>query len=78
MKEPFLDIEDSQPNIKIKNPSRPDVVVIKLTEPFNLNEYVKPACLPRKPIESGSECFVSGWGYTLRPREVVPRGGPPG
>ena len=44
--------------------TRPDIVVIKLKEPFDLNDYVKPACLPTKPIKAGSKCFVSGWGHT--------------
>ena len=43
---------------------RPDIVVIKLKEPFELNDYVKPACLPTKPIKAGSKCFVSGWGHS--------------
>ena len=42
----------------------PDFVVIKLREPFNLNDYVKPACLPTKPIETGSSCYISGWGVS--------------
>ena len=44
--------------------TRPDIVVIKLKEPFELNDYVKPACLPTKPIKAGSKCFVSGWGHS--------------
>ena len=39
---------------------RPDVAVIKLKEPFTLNEHVQPACLPEKPITAGSKCYVSG------------------
>ena len=44
--------------------TRPDIVVIKLKEPFDLNDYVKPACLPTKPIKAGLKCLVSGWGHT--------------
>ena len=51
------------PRHKIEG-TRPDIVVIKLKEPFDLNDYVKPACLPTKPIKAGSKCFVSGWGHT--------------
>ena len=31
-----------------------------------MKDYVKPACLPRKPIaeQPGSICYVSGWGHT--------------
>ena len=37
---------------------------MKLKEPFDLNKFVKPACLPVQPIDAGSVCYVSGWGHT--------------
>ena len=46
---------------------RPDLIVIKLKQPFELNIYVMPASLPTKPIEAGSKCYFSGWGNT-KPR----------
>ena len=46
------------------NQFRPDVVIIKLKTPFTINKHVAPACLPKNPIEPGSECYVSGWGHT--------------
>ena len=49
---------------------KPDVIVIKLKEPFNLNAYVKPACLPSKPVEAGKICYVSGWGHTKPQTQV--------
>ena len=29
---------------------KPDVVIIELEHPFNINKYVKPACLPEADI----------------------------
>ena len=37
---------------------------MKLREPFKLNDHIKPACLPTKPIETGSSCYISGWGVS--------------
>ena len=35
-----------------------------MKEAFNLNVYVKSACLPSKPVEAGKICYVLGWGHT--------------
>ena len=64
MDEPFIKFDDLLPLHKIKGRPRPDIVVMTLQEPFNLNQFVKPACLPVQPIEAGSTCYVSGWGHT--------------
>ena len=66
LKETFFKFDDEFPrhntiNSKIQ---RPDFVVIKLKEPFELNDYVKPACKPTKPIETSSSCYISGWGVS--------------
>ena len=45
---------------------KPDIIVIKLKEPFNLNAYVKPS----KPVEAGKICYVSGWGHTKPQTQV--------
>ena len=63
LNEPFLKFDDDIPSPI--DQMRPDIVIIKLAEPFILNDYVKPACLPTKPIEAGSACYVSGWGYYI-------------
>ena len=70
--EPLLDLEDIQPSLIVKN-TRPDIVVIKLREPFNLNKNVKPAHLPDKAIKLDYECYVSGWGHykPLTPEELI-------
>ena len=64
MDEPFIKFDDLLPLHKIKGGRRPDIVVMTLQEPFNLNQFVKPACLPVQPIDAGSTCYVSGWGHT--------------
>ncbi len=38
-----------------------------MQRPFEINEHIKPACLPTKPVTVGSTCYVSGWGGT-RPK----------
>ena len=67
LNEPFLKYDDILPYHKAKQ-LRPDIIVIKLKQPFDLNTYVMPASLPTKPIEAGSKCVVSGWGNT-KPRK---------
>ena len=29
---------------------------------FNINEFVHPACLPTKSVQTGKTCYASGWG----------------
>ena len=42
------------------------MVVLEFTEPFEIIEgVIEPACLPTNPVEVGTKCFVSGWGYTF-------------
>ena len=44
-----------------------DVVILKLGKPLELNDDVKPACLPSPnylDLTSTEErCFTSGWGH---------------
>ena len=42
----------------------PDLAVLLLDEPFEMNEFVTPACLPTREVPIGEECIVSGWGHT--------------
>lgn len=44
--------------------TKPDIVVIELEQSFVFNDYIKPACLPTKPIDPGTVCYASGWGLT--------------
>ena len=32
-----------------------------------MTPFVKPACLPSRPVEKGTKCITSGWGYTMDP-----------
>ena len=41
---------------------RPDIAILELENPFTINDYVKPACLPTEDIEPNSKCYTSGWG----------------
>ena len=40
----------------------PDVVIIELEQPFTINKFVKPACLPKTDIAPNTLCYTSGWG----------------
>ena len=42
-----------------------DIVILKVTEPFDINDDVKPACLPTRPVPFDTPCVVSGWGHTM-------------
>ena len=44
--------------------SVPDLAVLHLDEPLQMNEFVTPACLPTKEVPMNEECIVSGWGET--------------
>ena len=44
----------------------PDLAVLLLDEPLQMNEFVTPACLPTKEAPINEECIVSGWGETSR------------
>ena len=63
-----LQFVDKKGQMKFANP---DIVLLKLNEPFKINEKVKPACLPSRPAEFGKKCIVSGWGHTGAPGEPV-------
>ena len=43
----------------------PDIVVIEVNEPFEMNEFVRPACLPARQVLPSETCIVSGWGRIL-------------
>ena len=47
----------------------PDIALLVLESPFEINEHVKPACLPNKPIPPGTKCYLSGWGQTYDPKK---------
>ena len=41
---------------------RPDIAILELENPFTINDYVKPACLPKTDIAVNTICYASGWG----------------
>ncbi|XP_037640572.1 serine protease 53-like [Sebastes umbrosus] len=42
-----------------------DIMLIKLSEPATINQYVKPVALPTSCAPAGVTCTVSGWGVTM-------------
>ncbi|XP_026227201.1 trypsin-1-like [Anabas testudineus] len=42
-----------------------DIMLIKLSEPATLNDYVQPIPLPTDCAPAGTLCLVSGWGNTM-------------
>ncbi|XP_056142866.1 trypsin-1-like [Lampris incognitus] len=42
-----------------------DVMLIKLSTPAQLNQYVQPVALPLACAPAGTMCRVSGWGNTM-------------
>lgn len=43
----------------------PDIMIVQVDEPFQINSNVTPACLPTKPVPLNTTCIVvSGWGNT--------------
>ncbi|KAF7652549.1 hypothetical protein LDENG_00095320 [Lucifuga dentata] len=46
-----------------------DVMLIKLSRPATLNQYVQPVALPTRCAAAGTMCKVSGWGNTMSSSE---------
>uniref|UniRef100_A0A3B4ZA85 trypsin n=1 Tax=Stegastes partitus TaxID=144197 RepID=A0A3B4ZA85_9TELE len=42
-----------------------DIMLIKLSEPATINQYVQPVALPTSCASAGTMCTVSGWGVTM-------------
>uniref|UniRef100_A0A672FEV7 trypsin n=1 Tax=Salarias fasciatus TaxID=181472 RepID=A0A672FEV7_SALFA len=42
-----------------------DIMLIKLSTPASLNQYVQPVALPSSCAADGTMCRVSGWGNTM-------------
>uniref|UniRef100_A0A3Q2PAP5 trypsin n=1 Tax=Fundulus heteroclitus TaxID=8078 RepID=A0A3Q2PAP5_FUNHE len=45
-----------------------DIMLIKLSQPVVLNDYVRPAMLPSQCASAGTMCQISGWG-NIRPSD---------
>ena len=46
-----------------------DIMLIKLSKPATLNQYVQPVALPTSCAPAGTMCLVSGWGNTMSSSE---------
>ncbi|XP_031432284.1 trypsin-1-like isoform X2 [Clupea harengus] len=42
-----------------------DIMLIKLSKPATLNQYVQAVALPTSCAAAGTKCLVSGWGNTM-------------
>ncbi|XP_042279813.1 trypsin-1-like [Thunnus maccoyii] len=42
-----------------------DIMLIKLSRPATLDQYVQPVALPTSCAPAGTMCLVSGWGNTM-------------
>uniref|UniRef100_A0A673CLP6 trypsin n=1 Tax=Sphaeramia orbicularis TaxID=375764 RepID=A0A673CLP6_9TELE len=42
-----------------------DIMLLKLSRPATLNQYVQPLALPTSCAPAGTMCLVSGWGNTM-------------
>ena len=42
-----------------------DIALLKLNNPLEINDYVKPVCLPQEGVALDSVCLASGWGLTI-------------
>ncbi|RXN30433.1 trypsin-2-like protein [Labeo rohita] len=42
-----------------------DIMLIKLSKPATLNQYVQPVSLPTGCATAGTNCSVTGWGNTM-------------
>ncbi len=41
-----------------------DVALIKLQNPIQFNNNVRPVCLPTTDFAPGTNCYITGWGTT--------------
>ena len=41
-----------------------DVALVKLRDPINFNNNVRPVCLPTIDFAPGTNCYATGWGNT--------------
>lgn len=52
---------------------RDDIALALLYFPVNYSSLIQPVCLPRKPfqVNSGTVCWVTGWGQQNKTGESV-------
>ena len=61
-KEPFISLKKETGKVlpTDEDHMKPDLVVLELENPFKATKEVRPACLPIKPIDPDSLCYISG------------------
>ena len=66
MQEPYEKSYDTESVVKHTSyyPYNYDIALIKLSEPIEFNDHVRPICLPSADDEASGLCVVTGWGDT--------------
>ena len=57
-------VHESYDNMTLRN----DIALLKLLDPIQFTDYVKPICIPptrRRVVTVGDVCYSLGWGDTL-------------
>ncbi|KYN08333.1 Enteropeptidase [Cyphomyrmex costatus] len=49
-----------------------DIAVIRLERAVSFSDYIRPACLPKAPVPSGTVCVITGWGQLYEEGRVFP------
>ncbi|KYN20889.1 Enteropeptidase [Trachymyrmex cornetzi] len=49
-----------------------DIAVIRLEQAVNFSDYIRPVCLPKAPVLTGTVCVVTGWGQLYEIGRVFP------
>nr|XP_012220724.1 PREDICTED: uncharacterized protein LOC105671295 isoform X2 [Linepithema humile] len=49
-----------------------DIAVVRLERAVIFSDHIRPVCLPTAPVNSGTICFVTGWGQTNEFNRVFP------
>ncbi|XP_012521492.2 uncharacterized protein LOC105827856 [Monomorium pharaonis] len=49
-----------------------DIAVIRLERSVSFSDYIRPVCLPKAPVSSGTVCVVTGWGQLYEIGRVFP------
>ena len=49
-----------------------DITMLRLQKPVNLNDYVRPICLPNpgSEVNDGESCTLVGWGQLFEVKKV--------
>ncbi|XP_011629810.1 uncharacterized protein LOC105422211 [Pogonomyrmex barbatus] len=49
-----------------------DIAVIRLERAVSFSDYIRPVCLPKAPVASGTICVVTGWGQLYEIGRIFP------